>query len=187
MSRIVVLFSGRGSNLENIAKKLGDRITIEAITNNPDAGGIERAKALGIPVEVIDHRAYPTREAFDADLVESIKKKAPDLVVLAGFMRILTPVFTDAILNAINIHPSLLPLFKGARAIERSYESDMKVAGVTVHRVNSELDGGEILDQACFHRANESFEEFEAKIHELEYEIYPKVIANLLNISLQKE
>ncbi len=181
MKRIVILFSGRGTNLENIAKKLAGRVAIAAaITNNPAAGGIERAERLGIPVRIIDHREFTTREAFDAKLVETIEAYAPDLVVLAGFMRILTPVFTSRIKNAINIHPSLLPLFRGAKAIERSFASDMKVAGVTVHWVSEELDGGAIIDQACFHREDESFEEFEAKIHALEYALYPKVIAALL-------
>ena len=182
MKRIVVLFSGEGTNLENIIKRLhGKKVLVtRAITNNPKAGGIERAKKHGVPVEVIDHRAFESRQAFDAALVEAIKKENPDLVVLAGFMRILTPVFTTAIKNAINIHPSLLPCFKGARAIERSFESGMKVAGVTVHWVSEELDSGEIIDQECFKRANESFEEFEAKIHQLEYALYPRVIERLL-------
>ena len=182
MKKIVILFSGNGTNLENIAKKLHKKslFIAKAITNNPSAKGIERAKRLGIEVEVIDHKRFASREEFDKALVASIKQVEPDLVVLAGFMRILTPVFTDAIGNAINIHPSILPLFKGARAIERSYESDMRVAGVTVHWVSSELDGGKIIDQACFHREDESLEEFEAKIHALEYELYPKVIEGLL-------
>ncbi len=182
MKRIVILFSGNGTNLENIARKLHRKSLLisKVITNNPSAKGIERAKRLGIEVEVIDHRNFACREEFDEALVASIKQVEPDLVVLAGFMRILTPVFTDAITNAINIHPSILPLFKGAKAIERSYASDMRVAGVTVHWVSNELDGGQIIDQACFHREDESLEEFEARIHALEYELYPKVIEGLL-------
>ncbi len=185
MKRIVILFSGNGTNLENIAKKLGSKLAMSAITNNPKAYGIERAKRLGIPVTIIDHRKFASREEFDRELVRQIQKTAPDLVVLAGFMRILTPIFTQSVTNAINIHPSLLPLFRGAKAIERSYASDMKVAGVTVHWVSEELDGGKIIDQACFHREGESLEEFEAKIHAIEYALYPRVIADLLGISLQ--
>ncbi len=182
MNRIVILFSGNGTNLENIIQKLHQKelLVAAAITNNPAAKGIERAKKYGIPVEVIDHRKFKSREAFDRALVESIQKYGPHLVVLAGFMRILTPVFTSKIQNAINIHPSLLPLFKGARAIERSFASDMKMAGVTVHWVSEELDGGQIIDQACFHKEDESLEEFEAKIHALEYELYPKVIKDIV-------
>ncbi len=182
MKRILILFSGNGTNLENIIQKLHQKelLVAAAITNNPAAKGIERAKKHGIPVEVLDHREFESREAFDHALVERIEKYSPDLVVLAGFMRILTPVFTSKIKNAINIHPSLLPLFKGARAIERSFASDMKVAGVTVHWVSEELDSGQIIDQACFHREDEDLEEFEARIHALEYELYPRVIQSIL-------
>ena len=188
MKKIVVLFSGKGTNLENIAKKLAGTIEVaKAITNNPAAEGIARAKRLGIPVQILDHTKYASREEFDKDLVAAIEKAQPDLVVLAGFMRILTPIFTEQIKNAINIHPSLLPLFKGAKAIERSYHSGMKVAGVTVHWVREELDSGEIIEQACFHRDNESLAEFEAKIHALEYEIYPRVIEDIVQeVSLQR-
>ena len=182
MKRIVILFSGNGTNLENIIQKLHQKelLVAAAITNNPKAKGIERAKKYNIPLEILDHRNFESREAFDQALVEHIQKYSPHLVVLAGFMRILTPVFTSQIHNTINIHPSLLPLFKGAKAIERSFASDMRVAGVTVHWVSEELDGGKIIDQACFHRENERLEEFEAKLHKLEYELYPKVIQNLV-------
>ncbi|MRI82935.1 MAG: phosphoribosylglycinamide formyltransferase [Nitratiruptor sp.] len=182
MKRIVVLFSGQGTNLENIARKLHNKelLIAKAITNNPDAKGIERAKGFGIPVTILDHRRFQSREAFDRALVQEIREVDPDLVVLAGFMRILTPIFTTAIPNAINIHPSLLPCFKGLKAIERSFYSDMKVAGVTVHWVSEELDGGRIIDQACFYKDQKSLEEFEAAIHALEYELYPKVISRLL-------
>ena len=183
MKKIVILFSGAGTNLENIIQKLHGKelIVAKAITNNPSAKGIEKAMKYGVEVEVIDHRNFPSREAFDEALVRSIAEVDPDLVVLAGFMRILTPIFTQRIKNAINIHPSLLPLFKGARAIERSFESPMKVAGVTVHWVSEELDGGEIIDQRCFYKDQATLEEFEAKIHELEYDLYPEVILRLLN------
>jgi len=181
MKRIVVLFSGEGSNLENIAKKLAGRAKIaKAITNNPEAGGIRRARRLGIPVEVIDHREFESREAFDARLVETIGEARPDLVVLAGFMRILTPIFTRRV-RAINLHPSLLPLFKGARAIERSFASGMKVAGITIHWVTEELDGGPIIEQACFHRDGEDLAAFTQKIRKLEHGIYPEVIAAILD------
>ncbi len=180
MKRIVVLFSGEGTNLENIAKELAGRVKIaKAITNNPAAGGIRRAQRLGIPVEVIDHREFASREAFDARLVEAIEEARPDLVVLAGFMRILTPLFTRRI-RAVNIHPSLLPLFKGARAIERSFKSDMKVAGVTIHWVTEELDSGAIIEQGCFHKDDEDLATFTQKIHQLEYRLYPKTILRIL-------
>lgn len=186
--RIVVLFSGSGTNLENITQTLHnqtfDGVTIrvaKAISNTPKAGGIARAKRHNIDVEVVDHTLFDSREAFDKALVEAIEHARPDLVVLAGFMRILTKEFTNSIKNVINLHPSLLPLFKGAHAIVKSYHSDMRVAGVSIHYVNDELDGGKIIEQGCFYKeAGVSFEEFEAKIHELEYRLYPKVIRNIL-------
>ncbi len=185
--RIVILFSGEGTNLQNLIEKLhGKRfgeIRIEiaaAITNNPYAGGIDRARRLGIETKVIDHRTYASREAFDAKLVEEIGSFRPNLTVLAGFMRILTPIFTRQI-EAVNIHPSLLPLFKGANAIERSFASQMKVAGVTIHRVDETLDGGTILAQRCFEKEErEDLESFKNHIHEIEYELYPETIVRIL-------
>ncbi len=186
--RIVVLFSGKGSNLESLIrhfhnKRFGNTtIRVAAITNRPDAGGIERARRYGIEPLVIDHREYGSREAFDKKLVEAIGEIGPDLVVMAGFMRILTPVFTDRI-EAINLHPSLLPLFKGARAIERSFESGMKVGGVTIHRVTGELDSGEILAQRCVPmEEGDTLERFTEKIQAVEHELLPETVAKLLKL-----
>ena len=153
---------------------------IAAITNKPQAEGIQKAKHLGIETIVIDHTRFPDRESFDKRLVSVIQDLNIDLAVLAGFMRILTPVFTEQI-KAINIHPSLLPLFKGANAIERSFTSDMKVAGVTVHEVVTEVDGGKIIKQKCFEKEHLDFAAFEAKIHACEYEIYPKALLSYLS------
>ena len=185
---IVVLFSGEGSNLENLIEqfhntRFGEKVTkIVPITNRPDAGGIRRAEKYGVETLVIDHKRYKSRESFDADLVKAIKKLDPSLVVMAGFMRILTPVFTENI-EAINLHPSLLPLFKGAHAIEESFSSGMKVGGVTVHRVTPELDSGEILDQTCVKiEPGETLETFTKKIHQTEYRLLPEVIRRLLNL-----
>ncbi len=186
IKNIVVLFSGNGTNLEAIIKELHNktfnniRFNVLAITNNPNAYGIKRAKEYGITPKIIDHRKFAKREDFDKVLVEEILKLNPSLVALAGFMRILTPIFTQKIKNAINIHPSLLPLFKGANAIKESFNSQMKVAGVTIHRVTQELDSGEIIAQECFNKENLSFMEFEAKIHQIEHLLYPKTILKLL-------
>jgi phosphoribosylglycinamide formyltransferase-1 len=182
LKRIVVLFSGEGSNLENIIKKLHPQKVkvLSAITNNPHAKGIIKAEKLGVPTLIIDHKKYKTREEFDKKLVKTIKGLQPDLTVLAGFMRILTPVFTDNI-KAINIHPSLLPLFKGANALKRSYESDMTVAGVTVHEVITEIDGGKIIQQKCFEKLDMDFETFKESIHTCEHEIYPQAILDYIN------
>ena len=149
------------------------------LTNKPDAGGIVKAAKYGLTSVVIDNKKFASREEFDAALVDEIKKYDVDLVVLAGFMRILTPIFTEN-LRAINLHPAILPLFKGAHAIEESYKSDMQVGGITVHWVSAELDGGKIIAQKTFSRKNRTFEEWEAKIHKLEHKLLPKTIVEIL-------
>lgn len=182
MKRIVVLFSGAGSNLEcliDTLPALGVSV-VAAITNRPDAAGIERARSRGIPVEVIDHAGFECREAFDTVLVETIEKYAPDLTVTAGFMRILTPVFTSRV-KALNLHPSLLPKYKGARAIERAYESGDVLCGVSVHWISGELDDGEVIAQATFTRTPEmDAVAFEEAVHALEYDLLPRTVASLL-------
>ena len=179
---LAVLFSGEGSNLEALIQRFhrkrieGKQIEVIAVTNRPDAGGIGRARKYGIEPIVIDHRRFDSREAFDAELVRILESYSPRLIVLAGFMRILTPVFTERI-EAINLHPSLLPLFKGADALRRSYESGMKVGGITIHRVTTELDSGEILDQGCVKiEEGDTLEVFEEKIHALEHRLLPEVV-----------
>lgn len=185
MKRIVILFSGEGSNLANLIEKLHLKhcAIVCAITNNPNAGGIAKARAAGIPVEILDHTLFDGREAYDAALVAMIREYLPDLVVLSGFMRILTPVFT-ANIRSINLHPSLLPAFKGARAIERSFESAEKMGGVSVHWVSEELDGGEIVMQKSFLKSeNETLESFTQKIRAIEHEILPLSVIAILKES----
>ncbi|MDD4884420.1 phosphoribosylglycinamide formyltransferase [Sulfuricurvum sp.] len=175
MKRIVALFSGEGTNLANLIEKIHHKHALItcAITNNPEAGGIAKARAAGIPVEICDHTQFDTREAYDTALVEMIREYDPDLVVLCGFMRILTPTFTSQI-RSINLHPSLLPAYKGSKAIERSFESGDQTCGVSVHWVSDELDGGEIIAQRSFNRSeDETLESFTAKIRAIEHEILP--------------
>lgn len=182
MKKIVALFSGEGTNLANLIEKihLKHGAIVCAITNNPEAGGIAKARNAGIPVEILDHREFKSREHYDEELVRLINEYNPDLVVLCGFMRILTPVFTSNV-RSINLHPSLLPAFKGARAIERSFESDEKICGVSVHWVSDELDGGEIILQKSFTKnSSDSLEEFSAKIREIEHEILPLCVIKIL-------
>ncbi len=189
VKRLVVLFSGEGTNLQMLIDRFhghrfgGTEVVIAAaITNRPGAGGIARARAAGIPVEVIDHASYPDRESFDRDLVAAIGRHHPDLVVLAGFMRILTPVFTERV-RAINLHPSLLPLFKGAHAIEESYASDMKVAGATAHWVTTELDSGGIITQDAFVREEgESLERFSSRVRSIEKEVLARAVSKVLGL-----
>lgn len=169
--------------VKSLHKKEKDSIFVDVravITNSKNAKGIDRANELGVRCEVLEHDKFDTREAFDEALSSLVLSYAPRLCVLAGFMRILTPAFTSKI-KSINIHPSLLPLFKGAHAIKESYESDIKIAGVTTHWVSSELDGGKIIDQECIKkRESEDFLSFERRIHDLEYKLYPNSVIKAL-------
>jgi len=183
IKRVVILFSGTGSNMLRIINEVSKHEDIEVvatITNNKEAKGIEKVKPFEIPVNIINHKEYDSREEFDQELVNRIDYYKPDLVVLAGFMRILTPVFTQNV-KSINLHPSMLPLFKGAKAIEQSYENPDKPAGISVHWVNEELDGGAIIAQKELHRIEgEEFESFKNRIHLLEYELLPATVIELL-------
>lgn len=186
VKNIAVLFSGSGSNLQAILEKVhgkifkGIKINVALlICNNPDAKGIERAKKFGLDTVVINHKDYASRDEFDRAVVDEIGKFKIDLTVLAGFMRILTPVFTDNI-KAINLHPSILPLFKGAHAINESFYSDMQVGGVSVHWVSSELDSGQIIAQKTFARKAKTLKEWEEKIHKIEHKLLPKTIIEIL-------
>src|ERR1700712_883620 len=153
MKRIVVLISGQGSNLDAIvraseAESWPGRV-VAVISNRAGAGGLLRAQAHGIATEVLDHKAFADRVAFDAALAETLDRHAPDLVVLAGFMRILTPAFVARYEGRMmNVHPSLLPSFTGLNTHRRAIEAGCKVAGATVHFVCAELDHGPIVAQA---------------------------------------
>jgi len=183
LGRVVILFSGSGTNLSNIIETLHKTKKIDiavAISNRADAKGIQIAKDAGIDIEIIEHTNFSSREEFDASLVKTIQSYSPDLTVLAGFMRILTPIFTSSI-KAINLHPSLLPLFKGANALEKSFNSGMRKGGVTVHWVEQELDGGSIIAQEEVEIKNsDSLEEFSERIHNLEYKLLPQTIIKVL-------
>lgn len=183
MKKIAVLFSGRGSNFEYILKHLHKQKleVVVAVTNNPNAGGIAFAKEYNIPLEIIDSKSFDSRESFDAQVVKSLQSYDFDLVVLAGFMRILTHVFTESI-EAINLHPSLLPRHKGLNAIERSYTDEYKEGGVTVHFVTSELDGGEIILQKSVAKDGLSFDEYNARIRTIEKEALAEATLRVLSI-----
>lgn len=179
---IVILFSGEGSNLLNIIEQLHNThiAVLAAITNRPDAGGIAKAKAHQIPVEIIDHTLFESRESFDKKLLKTIQQYQPDLVVMAGFMRILTPLITENI-RAINVHPSLLPLFKGGNAIKESFQSQEPNGGISIHWVSSELDGGEVITQRVFDKSeDETLESFTRKIRKLEHKLLPETIMEIL-------
>ena len=181
MKKIAVLFSGKGTNFAHLADTLQGDIKIAlAITNNPNAGGIEVAKAHDIPLEITDPADFESREAFDEALVVAVKKADVDLVVLAGFMRILTPVFTDNV-KAINLHPSLLPRHKGVDAIRRSFDDEYLEGGVSVHWVSSELDGGEMILQQSIAKAGLDLEAYDNAIRTLEKEALGDAIRIVLS------
>jgi len=182
MKKIAVLFSGKGSNFAHIVNTLHHKgfTVVVALTNNPNAEGIKVAQAASIPLEIIDSKEYESREAFDAVVVERLEQYGPELTVLAGFMRILTPVFTEQI-KSINLHPSLLPRHKGLKAIEKSYEDEYSNGGVSVHYVSSELDGGEVILQKEIAKEGLSFEAYDEKVRSIEKEALEEAIRVILS------
>ena len=152
-ARLAILISGRGSNMQAFIEacasgELDAQISV-VISNNTDAAGLERAAQAGIATCCIDHRAFPSREAFDQALVDQLQARRADLVILAGFMRILTPVFIKPFAGRLlNIHPSLLPKYPGLHTHQRALDAGDTEAGVTVHFVTPELDGGPPIIQA---------------------------------------
>ncbi|MXU65721.1 phosphoribosylglycinamide formyltransferase [Rhodobacteraceae bacterium KN286] len=149
------------------------------LSNRPGAGGLARAAKHGVPTETIDHRAFKgDREAFDAALNDALEKVAPDIICLAGFMRILTPVFLDRWAGRVlNIHPSILPLFKGLDTHQRALDAGMAVHGCTVHEVTPDLDAGPILGQAILPvRQTDTAETLAARLLPLEHRLYPAVL-----------
>jgi len=180
--KIAVLFSGKGSNFAHIVKHLHmqELEVVVALTNNPNAQGIAVAKEHGIALEVVDPKDYRSRETFDEALVDKLKHYNPDLTVLAGFMRILTEVFTENV-KAVNLHPSLLPRHKGLHAIKKSYEDNFENGGVSVHYVSSQLDGGEIVLQKEISKKGLSFEAYDQKIRILEKNALAEAIVQILS------
>ena len=180
--RVVALISGRGSNLQAIidAATRGElEVEIAAvISNRPDAKGIERARSVGITTDVVDHSHYSDREQYDQALIQAIDSHRPDLVILAGFMRILGEAFVDHYSGRmLNIHPSLLPEFRGLHTHERAIEAGKKEHGATVHFVTSELDGGPLIIQARVPvLADDSADTLAARVLEQEHRIYPEAV-----------
>ena len=193
MKKIVVLISGGGSNLEAIAKacQIGNiPASVElVISNQTDVKGLERAKKFHLMSKVIEHQKYNSREEFDQALLNQILPIEPDLVVLAGFMRILSKDFTKALSGKlINIHPSLLPDYPGLNTHKKAIENGDLMHGISVHYVNNELDGGPIITQGALKiDPSQSERKLINRIHKIEHMIYPKVIADIAKgyISLQ--
>ncbi len=178
---VVILLSGRGSNLRAIAEAARGDLPIEiraVISNRPDAPGLVYAREFGLPTEVLDHTQFPDRAAYDNALQKLIDRHAPELVLLAGFMRVLTPQFV-AHYNGrmLNIHPSLLPAFPGLRTAERALEAGAREHGASVHFVTEEVDGGPVVLQAKVPVLPEdTAETLNARALEQEHRIYPQAI-----------
>ena len=190
MKQIVILISGTGSNMaalvraaerEDWAGRLDARIAA-VISNRPGARGLQTARDAGIATAVVDHRQHADRAAFDAALRAEIDRHAPSLVLLAGFMRILTPGFVAHYAGRlINIHPSLLPAFPGLHTHQRALDEGCKLAGATVHHVTAELDHGRILEQAAVPvLPGDSADTLAARVLTQEHLIYPRAVADLL-------
>jgi len=186
MKNIVILISGGGSNMAAIVRtaeredwecKLGVRVAA-VLSNRADAGGLAFAQARGIATQVLEHKGFGSREAFDAELVRCIDAYAPALVVLAGFMRILSAGFVDHYLGRLlNIHPSLLPAFPGLHTHERALAAGCRFVGATVHQVTSELDDGPILEQAAVPVLDgDTAQTLAARVLTQEHLIYPRAV-----------
>ena len=196
MSRKVktaILISGGGSNMESLvsaAKARGFPAKIVlVICNRPNAGGIERAKRLGVPVVVIDHKDYPTREKFEREMDAALRKYEVELICNAGFMRILTPWFVKKWLGQqLNIHPSLLPEYKGLHTHQRAIEAGDKEHGCTIHYVSEGMDEGKIIAQTNIPLlANDTPDTLSARVLVEEHKLYPKVLKQVASEMLTSQ
>lgn len=193
MKRIVILVSGRGSNMQAIVERCAadgwPAAVVAVLANRPDAAGLEFARARGIATAVVDHRAYAERSAFDAALAGAIDRCAPDLVVLAGFMRILGPEFVRRYEGRLlNIHPSLLPAFPGLHTHRRVLEAGCKATGASVHFVTAELDHGPIVIQAVVPvRPGDDEQSLAARVLAVEHVIYPLAVRWFVEDKLERD
>lgn len=188
MKNIVILISGRGSNMQAIVNANIPNAKVAAVlSNNPNAAGLSWAKQRGIPTAALNHKDYPNREAFDRAMIELIDQFSPDVLVLAGFMRILTPEFCQHYeYRCINIHPSLLPAFTGLHTHQRALDEGCRIAGCTIHFVTAQLDNGPIIAQGVVPILDQDNEEtLAARVLAVEHILFPKAIADFLSGSLK--
>lgn len=179
--KIGVLLSGSGTNLQAIMDAIRNGLPVEivhVVSSRPDAYGIKRAEEGGIETTVLNRDAYADPDAADALIAEKLKGAGAEYVVMAGYMRKVTPTLLNAFPNKVlNLHPALLPSFKGAHAIQDAWDAGVKVTGVTVHLANEEYDKGPIIAQEPVRvEENMTLDELEANIHAVEHVLYPKVI-----------
>ncbi|MDO4433874.1 MAG: phosphoribosylglycinamide formyltransferase [Alysiella sp.] len=190
MKNIVILISGRGSNMQALVKSnIPDARIVAVLSNQPNAAGLAWAKAQGIETASLNHKDFPDRTSFDVAMMSLIDAYQPDLVVLAGFMRILTPEFCRHYEGrCINIHPSLLPAFTGLHTHRRAIEEGCRVAGCTVHFVTAELDNGPIIAQGVVPIADDDDENsLAARVLAIEHRILPQAVADFVSGSLKIE
>lgn len=190
MKNIVILISGTGSNMQAIVNANIKNAHIAAIISNQEsAKGIIWAKEKGIKTAVLNHKSFESREDFDLALMKEIDQHQPDLVILAGFMRILTPDFTEHYkARLMNIHPSLLPSFTGLHTHQRAIDMGCKIAGATVHFVTSELDHGPIIAQGSVEiEDKDDAGTLAAKVLKIEHRLYPQAVADFVSGSLKIE
>ncbi|MCF6774981.1 phosphoribosylglycinamide formyltransferase [Thiotrichales bacterium 19X7-9] len=187
--KLIVLTSGNGSNLQAIINQIEQGIisaNIQAVISNKDSYSLTRAKNHQIAAIYLSHKDYSTRENYDQALIKAILPYKPDFIILAGFMRILTPHFIQAFKNKIiNIHPSLLPKYKGLHTHKQALENKDKEHGTSVHIVTEALDAGTVIAQAKLAiNKDDTITSLESRIKELEYQLYPEVIRRLCNDEL---
>ncbi len=184
MARYAVFASGRGTNFRRIEESLRESAHVLAclVTDRPDSPAAEYAASVGVPLLSLAYRGRD-KEQLERELVAALDEKGVELCVLAGFMRILSPVMVEAFPRRIvNIHPSLLPKYPGTGAIEQTFRSGDTISGITIHYVDYGVDTGPIIMQDTFvRRPEETLESFEARIHNLEYRSYPRVVRELLD------
>ncbi|MCB7039043.1 phosphoribosylglycinamide formyltransferase [Eggerthella sinensis] len=179
--KIGVLLSGSGTNLQAIIDAAAQGLPVDivkVISSRPDAYGIERARAAGIDVVALNRDVYADVEAADARIVDELRAAGADYVVMAGYMRKVTPVMLDAFPDRVlNLHPALLPSFKGAHAIREAFDAGVKVTGITVHFANEDYDKGPIVAQRAVEvREDDTLDTLEERIHEAEHALYPEVL-----------
>lgn len=182
MKRMAIFISGRGTNMENIVRRVKrGKVRAEAalvLSDNSKAPGLLKAKRLGVETACVERAPFESKEFFEREIVKVLQAKNIDFIVLAGYMRIVGPTILEAYAGKIlNIHPALLPSFKGAHAVRDAFEYGVRVTGVTVHFVDAEVDHGPIiLQKEVPVRQGERLSAVEKSIHKLEYELYPEAI-----------
>ena len=179
--KIGVLLSGSGTNLQAIIDAAAEGLPVEivhVVSSRPDAFGIERAHRAGIPVTVLNRDVYADPVEADRRIAETLRYAHAEYVVMAGYMRKVTPVLLDAFPDRVlNLHPALLPSFKGAHAIQDAFDAGVKVTGLTVHFANEDYDKGPIVAQRAVEvREDDTHDDLEARIHEVEHVLYPEVL-----------